>query len=76
MISFMGIAFDVVAEDTTSVTLRQIGGDEPDVTIMRDSARYRAMFAKPKFTFADLVSDAEQELKEIDNLCKNNLTNH
>lgn len=67
VVNYLGITFQVVHEDTTSVTLHRtdIESHDGDFTVMKDSPRYEAMFRKPKLSFASLVKEAKKEIEPI-----------
>lgn len=61
----------VVSEDTSSVTMRRVGADtaDNDFVVMKDSARYRAMFpeATPqKLSLKAVLEPAKQQMEQIE----------
>lgn len=60
MIRYLGLEFNVVDEDETSVVIRRADAtaDDHDITIMKDSQRYETIFKTPKVTLTSLVAQA------------------
>ena len=70
-IFYLGIQMQVINEDCLSVTLRRQGAEsaDADFVVMKDSARYRAMFpevAPKKLSLTAVIEPTKQELEAID----------
>lgn len=70
-VNYLGIQMKVINEDTSSVTMRRADAEnaEFDFVVMKDSARYRAMFpeANPqKLSLKAVLEPAKQTLESMD----------